>query len=64
MSSSVCRACKHQSTCTFPRNVVIVQCEEYEYAEAPQELKVRQSEGLTETSDHEPEVVSSTATAR
>lgn len=33
MSSDVCRTCKNCTTCTYPRNQIIIQCEEYEYAE-------------------------------
>ncbi len=33
MSSGICRSCKNESSCTFPRNQTIAQCEEYEYAE-------------------------------
>ena len=36
MSSNVCRTCKHEGSCTYPRNQVIVQCEEYEYAKPRQ----------------------------
>ncbi len=37
MSLDVCRTCKHKSSCTYPRNQVIVQCEEYEYADTGRE---------------------------
>lgn len=33
MSSDVCATCKNRTSCTYPHNQVIVQCEEYEYAE-------------------------------
>lgn len=33
MSSDVCRTCKNSTTCTYPRNQIIIQCEEYDYAE-------------------------------
>ncbi len=50
MSSNVCHACKHVSTCTFPRNVIVVQCEEYEYAEpekkTPREQLKERNEAL------------------
>lgn len=37
MSSSVCRTCRNSGACTYPRNQIIVQCEEYEYADARRE---------------------------
>ncbi|MDH7600596.1 MAG: hypothetical protein QHI38_00435 [Armatimonadota bacterium] len=43
MSSNVCSACKHASTCTFPRNVIVVQCEEYEYAEPEEKTPKEQT---------------------
>lgn len=32
MSLGICSACKNADSCTFPRNQVIFQCEEYENA--------------------------------
>jgi hypothetical protein len=52
MSSNVCRTCKHESTCTFPRNQDIVLCEEYEYAE-PRERPEDSSDASKKTPDRE-----------
>jgi len=47
MSYNVCRTCKHEPSCTFPRSesIVIVQCEEYEYAEPRTKAKAETTAG-------------------
>ena len=56
MSSGVCRSCKHESSCTYPRNQTIVQCEEYEYAEPRSRSGDKPSATCCESSDTKGEV--------
>ncbi|MGQ9456042.1 MAG: hypothetical protein ACUVRS_02155 [Armatimonadota bacterium] len=56
MGSNVCHSCKNASTCTYPRNVLIFQCEEYEYAEPQPKTIEADSEKISKELEVELEV--------
>lgn len=56
MSSHVCTSCKNYLSCTYPRNQVIVQCEEYEYAEPVKVDRSPARPDTARTSAQEPQV--------
>ena len=52
MSSAMCHACKHESSCTYPRTQVITECDEFDYVDPRESPQASEEEACAADAQH------------